>query len=139
MRHKSQVRNQAETGATWDDCNSAQAIYKRCGNISLLYPCTRLSIRSYRAPRIFSVRLNYFETCSASPNQSPVYSQHCSSRLPLDTICLSTTYVQFDVPSTETDGTKVTLKENASPDELKKATSDGGEIKHEFTLIKGFT
>jgi hypothetical protein len=38
---------------------------------------------------------------------------------------------------------KVTLKENASPDELQKAKdkakSDGGEIKHEFTLIKGFT
>lgn len=38
---------------------------------------------------------------------------------------------------------QVTLKENASPDELQKAKekakSDGGEIKHEFTLIKGFT
>jgi len=37
----------------------------------------------------------------------------------------------------------VTLKENASPDELTKAKeeakSQGGEIKHEFTLIKGFT
>jgi hypothetical protein len=37
----------------------------------------------------------------------------------------------------------VTLKENASADELtkakEKAKSDGGEIKHEFTLIKGFT
>ncbi|RMZ74737.1 hypothetical protein DV737_g5783, partial [Chaetothyriales sp. CBS 132003] len=37
----------------------------------------------------------------------------------------------------------VTLKENASVDELQKAkakaTADGGEIKHEFTLIKGFT
>jgi hypothetical protein len=35
------------------------------------------------------------------------------------------------------------LKENASPEELQKAKdkakSDGGEIKHEFTLIKGFT
>ncbi|KIW78125.1 hypothetical protein Z517_07958 [Fonsecaea pedrosoi CBS 271.37] len=38
---------------------------------------------------------------------------------------------------------KVTLKENASPEELtkakEKAKADGGEIKHEFTLIKGFT
>jgi hypothetical protein len=38
---------------------------------------------------------------------------------------------------------QVTLKENASPEELnkakEKAKSDGGEIKHEFTLIKGFT
>jgi hypothetical protein len=38
---------------------------------------------------------------------------------------------------------KVTLKENASPEELTKAKdkakADGGEIKHEFTLIKGFT
>lgn len=38
---------------------------------------------------------------------------------------------------------QVTLKENASPDQLQKAKdkakSDGGEIKHEFTLIKGFT
>jgi hypothetical protein len=38
---------------------------------------------------------------------------------------------------------QVTLKENASPEELTKAKdkakSDGGEIKHEFTLIKGFT
>lgn len=38
---------------------------------------------------------------------------------------------------------QVTLKEGASPDELKKAKesskSAGGEIKHEFTLIKGFT
>ncbi|RMZ89255.1 hypothetical protein DV736_g3514, partial [Chaetothyriales sp. CBS 134916] len=37
----------------------------------------------------------------------------------------------------------VTLKENASADELQKAKekakADGGEIKHEFTLIKGFT
>jgi len=37
----------------------------------------------------------------------------------------------------------VTLKEGASPDELNKAKesakSAGGEIKHEFTLIKGFT
>lgn len=35
------------------------------------------------------------------------------------------------------------MKENASADELQKAKdkakSDGGEIKHEFTLIKGFT
>ena len=38
---------------------------------------------------------------------------------------------------------QVTLKENASPDELTKAKdkakAEGGEIKHEFTLIKGFT
>jgi len=37
----------------------------------------------------------------------------------------------------------VTLKEGASPEELNKAKekskSEGGEIKHEFTLIKGFT
>lgn len=37
----------------------------------------------------------------------------------------------------------VTLKENASPDELTKAKdkaqADGGQIKHEFKLIKGFT
>jgi len=37
----------------------------------------------------------------------------------------------------------VTLKENANEDELAKAKenakSSGGEIKHEFTLIKGFT
>jgi len=37
----------------------------------------------------------------------------------------------------------VTLKENASPEELNKAKdkakADGGTIKHEFTLIKGFT
>ncbi|KPI40926.1 uncharacterized protein AB675_10884 [Cyphellophora attinorum] len=37
----------------------------------------------------------------------------------------------------------VTLKDNAPADELtkakEKAKSDGGEIKHEFTLIKGFT
>ncbi|KAI9874373.1 hypothetical protein MMC16_004570 [Acarospora aff. strigata] len=37
----------------------------------------------------------------------------------------------------------VTLKENASPDELAKAKEtakdQGGDIKHEFTLIKGFT
>jgi len=37
----------------------------------------------------------------------------------------------------------VTLKENASPTELEKAKelvkSKGGVIKHEFTLIKGFT
>jgi len=37
----------------------------------------------------------------------------------------------------------VTLKENASPEELTKAKdkakADGGQIKHEFTLIKGFT
>jgi hypothetical protein len=35
------------------------------------------------------------------------------------------------------------LKENASPEELNKAKdkakADGGTIKHEFTLIKGFT
>jgi hypothetical protein len=35
------------------------------------------------------------------------------------------------------------LKENASHEELdkakEKAKADGGEIKHEFTLIKGFT
>ena len=35
------------------------------------------------------------------------------------------------------------MKENASADELTKAKdkakSEGGEIKHEFTLIKGFT
>jgi hypothetical protein len=35
------------------------------------------------------------------------------------------------------------LKENAKEDELTKAKenakSSGGEIKHEFTLIKGFT
>jgi len=38
---------------------------------------------------------------------------------------------------------QVTLKENASPEELNKAKEkakiDGGVIKHEFTLIKGFT
>ncbi|KAI4126676.1 MAG: hypothetical protein LQ347_004867 [Umbilicaria vellea] len=37
----------------------------------------------------------------------------------------------------------VTLKEGASPEELSKAKdtarSQGGDIKHEFTLIKGFT
>ncbi|MCJ1282215.1 hypothetical protein MMC26_001538 [Xylographa opegraphella] len=37
----------------------------------------------------------------------------------------------------------VTLKENASPEELSKAKetakSQGGEITHEFSLIKGFT
>ncbi|KAI9847117.1 MAG: hypothetical protein M1838_001021 [Thelocarpon superellum] len=37
----------------------------------------------------------------------------------------------------------VTLKENASPAELEKAKEDakaqGGTIKHEYTLIKGFT
>ncbi|KIV98260.1 hypothetical protein PV10_01927 [Exophiala mesophila] len=37
----------------------------------------------------------------------------------------------------------VTLKEDAAPDKLseakQKAVSDGGVIKHEFTLIKGFT
>ncbi|KUL86632.1 hypothetical protein ZTR_03081 [Talaromyces verruculosus] len=37
----------------------------------------------------------------------------------------------------------VTLKENASPAELEKAKekarSGGGTIKHEYTLIKGFT
>ncbi|RVX75668.1 hypothetical protein B0A52_00024 [Exophiala mesophila] len=37
----------------------------------------------------------------------------------------------------------VTLKEDATPDKLseakQKAVSDGGVIKHEFTLIKGFT
>ncbi|KAK4947987.1 hypothetical protein LTR10_013040 [Elasticomyces elasticus] len=37
----------------------------------------------------------------------------------------------------------ITLKENASPEELTKAKdkakSEGGSIKHEFTLIKGFT
>ncbi|KAF7505034.1 hypothetical protein GJ744_001488 [Endocarpon pusillum] len=37
----------------------------------------------------------------------------------------------------------VTLKESAPEDELKKAKDkckeQGGEIKHEFTLIKGFT
>jgi len=37
----------------------------------------------------------------------------------------------------------VTLKENARDEELAKAKenakSSGGEIKHEFTLIKGFT
>ncbi|KAF3401179.1 hypothetical protein DPV78_005624 [Talaromyces pinophilus] len=37
----------------------------------------------------------------------------------------------------------VTLKENASPAELEKAKekarSEGGTIKHEYTLIKGFT
>jgi len=37
----------------------------------------------------------------------------------------------------------VTLKEDAKPEELTKAKehakSSGGEIKHEFTLIKGFT
>ncbi|KAJ9660109.1 hypothetical protein H2198_002806 [Neophaeococcomyces mojaviensis] len=37
----------------------------------------------------------------------------------------------------------VTLKENASAQELdkakQKAKDQGGEIKHEFTLIKGFT
>ncbi|MCJ1256494.1 hypothetical protein MMC24_004315 [Lignoscripta atroalba] len=37
----------------------------------------------------------------------------------------------------------VTLKENASPEELSKAKdtakSQGGSITHEFTLIKGFT
>jgi hypothetical protein len=35
------------------------------------------------------------------------------------------------------------LKENTSPEELnkakQKAKDEGGEIKHEFTLIKGFT
>ena len=64
--------------------------------------------------------------------------------------CLCTTYVpspsfppllpyQTSNPSTA----QVTLKENASPEELNKAKSkakdSGGEIKHEFTLIKGFT
>ena len=38
---------------------------------------------------------------------------------------------------------KVTLKENAPTKELEeaktKAKNNGGEIKHEFTLIKGFT
>ena len=38
---------------------------------------------------------------------------------------------------------QVTLKENANEEELTKAKenakSSGGEIKHEFTLIKGFT
>jgi hypothetical protein len=38
---------------------------------------------------------------------------------------------------------QVTLKENASAEELTKAKdkakADGGQIKHEFTLIKGFT
>jgi hypothetical protein len=38
---------------------------------------------------------------------------------------------------------QVTLKENADEAELKKAKDQskeqGGEIKHEFTLIKGFT
>jgi len=38
---------------------------------------------------------------------------------------------------------QVTLKENADEQELIKAKenarSSGGEIKHEFTLIKGFT
>ena len=38
---------------------------------------------------------------------------------------------------------QVTLKEDATPDKLseakQKAVSDGGVIKHEFTLIKGFT
>ncbi|KAL8807205.1 MAG: hypothetical protein Q9182_000887 [Xanthomendoza sp. 2 TL-2023] len=37
----------------------------------------------------------------------------------------------------------ITLKEGASPDQLSKAKDDaknqGGEVKHEFTLIKGFT
>lgn len=37
----------------------------------------------------------------------------------------------------------ITLKENASPEELKKAkdkaVDQGGKILHEFTLIKGFT
>jgi len=37
----------------------------------------------------------------------------------------------------------VTLKENANEEELTKAKenakSSGGEIKHEFSLIKGFT
>ncbi|KAI4243206.1 MAG: hypothetical protein L6R40_003574 [Gallowayella cf. fulva] len=37
----------------------------------------------------------------------------------------------------------ITLKEGASPDQLSKAKDEaknqGGEIKHEFTLIKGFT
>jgi hypothetical protein len=46
----------------------------------------------------------------------------------------STTFADID---------QVTLKENASAAELdkakEKAKSDGGEIKHEFTLIKGFT
>lgn len=41
------------------------------------------------------------------------------------------------------DTSQVTLKENVSAEELtkakEKAKSDGGEIKHEFTLIKGFT
>ena len=38
---------------------------------------------------------------------------------------------------------KITLKEDAPPEELQKAKdkakSEGGVIKHEFTLIKGFT
>lgn len=38
---------------------------------------------------------------------------------------------------------QVTLKENASHEELdkakEKAKADGGNIKHVFTLIKGFT
>ena len=38
---------------------------------------------------------------------------------------------------------KITLKEDAPPEELQKAKdkakSEGGDIKHEFTLIKGFT
>lgn len=38
---------------------------------------------------------------------------------------------------------QVTLKEGASKEELDKAkqhaVDNGGEIKHEFTLIKGFT
>jgi hypothetical protein len=47
------------------------------------------------------------------------------------------------VPIRSTDISQVTLKENASPEELNKAKdkakADGGTIKHEFTLIKGFT
>ena len=59
--------------------------------------------------------------------------------MPLYNVCISLLRFTDSCP----DMSQVTLKENVSADELtkakEKAKSDGGEIKHEFTLIKGFT
>jgi hypothetical protein len=130
----------------WDvqgclDCNF-QGIRERKRRHAIVasFDSCRLSRRLLFSDPLFSHAKTSYIVCKR-PAIEAFLQPH--SQQPTLSRCLSTTCAIYIDDCADADKRQVTLKENANADELskakEKAKADGGEIKHEFTLIKGFT